>query len=282
MDPLISVIVPCYNQAQYLPEALQSLLDQDYPNWECIIVNDGSPDNTEEIALQWVEKDKRIKYFYKENSGVSATRNYGVSKANGKYILPLDGDDKISNEYITKAIKILESSTETKLVYSDVMFFGAKDQELRRPEYNFEKMLFDNLICVSGIFRKEDFLKSGGYNTNMAEGLEDWDFWLSFIKREDMVVKLEGFHIYYRIKEISRSQSIDFAKNEQLLLQIFKNHIPLYLEYINPIRNKIDADARKQELSWHYSTKEYKLGRILYTPHNLLKKLYWKLRNNNK
>ena len=67
--PLISVIVPCYNQAQYLDECLQSVLDQTYTDWECIIVNDGSPDNTEEIAKNWVEKDTRFIYLSKENGG---------------------------------------------------------------------------------------------------------------------------------------------------------------------------------------------------------------------
>ena len=66
MNPLISVIVPCYNQAQYLDECLQSVLDQTYQNWECIIVNDGSPDHTEEVAKKWTEKDPRFKYLKKE------------------------------------------------------------------------------------------------------------------------------------------------------------------------------------------------------------------------
>lgn len=70
MKFFVSVIVPCYNQAKYLSEALQSVLDKTYENWECIIVNDGSPDNTEEVAKQWVEKDSRFKYFYKENGGL--------------------------------------------------------------------------------------------------------------------------------------------------------------------------------------------------------------------
>lgn len=72
---LISVIVPCYNQAQYLDECLQSVLDQTYQNWECIIVNDGSPDNTEEIALRWTKKDSRFRYLKKENEGLSSARN---------------------------------------------------------------------------------------------------------------------------------------------------------------------------------------------------------------
>ncbi|WP_374360648.1 glycosyltransferase family 2 protein, partial [Cloacibacterium sp.] len=75
--PLISVVVPCYNQAQYLDECLQSVLNQTYQDWECIIVNDGSPDHTEEIAKNWVEKDTRFIYLSKENGGLSSARNAG-------------------------------------------------------------------------------------------------------------------------------------------------------------------------------------------------------------
>ena len=76
--PKISVIVPCYNQAQYLDECLNSVLEQTYKDWECIIVNDGSPDNTEEVAKEWVKKDSRFKYFYKNNGGVNSARNSGL------------------------------------------------------------------------------------------------------------------------------------------------------------------------------------------------------------
>ena len=96
--PLISVIVPCYNQAQYLDECLQSVLDQTYQNWECIIVNDGSPDNTEEIALQWTAKDPRFTYLKKENGGLSSARNAGIEVAQGEWIQFLDCDDKIDKE----------------------------------------------------------------------------------------------------------------------------------------------------------------------------------------
>ena len=97
MNQLISVIVPCYNQAQYLDECLQSVLDQTYQDWECIIVNDGSPDNTEEVAKNWVEKDSRFKYFYKENRGLSSARNLGIEKSIGKYLFFLDSDDWLAS-----------------------------------------------------------------------------------------------------------------------------------------------------------------------------------------
>src|SRR5687768_10004937 len=91
--PLVSIIVPCFNQAEFLNETLQSVLSQTISDWECIIINDGSKDNSEEIALPWVDKDKRFKYLKQENRGVCAARNKGISEANGKYILPLDGDN---------------------------------------------------------------------------------------------------------------------------------------------------------------------------------------------
>lgn len=78
---LISIIVPCYKQAHYLGEALQSVLEQTYENWECIIINDGSPDNTEIVAKKWIEKDVRFRYLYKENGGLSSARNAGIKKS---------------------------------------------------------------------------------------------------------------------------------------------------------------------------------------------------------
>ena len=86
MSFLVSIIVPCYNQAQYLPETLQSVLDQTYTNWECIIVNDGSPDATEAVAQEWCEKDHRFIYLKKENGGLSSARNAGLKIAKGDYI----------------------------------------------------------------------------------------------------------------------------------------------------------------------------------------------------
>ncbi len=105
MNPLISVIVPCYLQAEYLDECLQSVYDQTYSNWECIIVNDGSLDNTEEIAKRWLEKDNRFRYIYKENGGLSSARNAGIREAKGEWIQFLDSDDMIhKSKFITKSL----------------------------------------------------------------------------------------------------------------------------------------------------------------------------------
>ena len=137
----ISIIVPCYNQAQYLPECIQSVINQTYTDWECIIVNDGSPDNTEEIALEWVSKDLRIKYLKKENGGLSSARNAGISIAKGKWILPLDADDRIANEYLERAFVIMETKSDVGLIYAKASFFGEKEGYWDLPEYSFKDML---------------------------------------------------------------------------------------------------------------------------------------------
>lgn len=92
--PIVSIIVPCYNQGHLLCDALDSVLMQTYIDWECIIVNDGSTDNTESVALAYCEKDARFMYFYQDNQGVIASRNNAIRKSNGRYILPLDGETK--------------------------------------------------------------------------------------------------------------------------------------------------------------------------------------------
>ena len=122
--PIISVVIACYNQGIYLSDALNSLEKQTFQNWEGIIVNDGSTDGTEEIALEYVKKDERFKYVFQENGGVSKARNIGAAQALGTYILPLDADDKLEETYIEKALSHFTHHPETLLVYCQWGFFG--------------------------------------------------------------------------------------------------------------------------------------------------------------
>lgn len=164
---MISIIVPCYNQAKYLPETLDSVLAQTYEDWECIIVNDGSPDNTEEVAKDYCDKDSRFKYAYKENGGLADARNFGIKASMGEYILPLDSDDKIAPTYIEKAIRYFELHTDTTLVYCKADRFDGKNEPWSLPEYNYENLLWGNSIFCSAIYRRADYDKTNGYNTNM-------------------------------------------------------------------------------------------------------------------
>src|SRR5450631_1131590 len=94
-DSMVSIIVPCYNHAHYLEEALDSVLQQSFSNWECIIINDGSTDNTKSVGEAYVNKDPRFRLINIQNSGVSVAKNTAIAEAKGTYIFPLDADNKM-------------------------------------------------------------------------------------------------------------------------------------------------------------------------------------------
>ncbi|MDD2493906.1 MAG: glycosyltransferase family A protein [Tissierellia bacterium] len=234
MKPLISVIVPCYNQAHYLDDCLQSVLDQSYINWECIIVNDGSPDNTEEVALKWQSIDSRFVYSKKENGGLCSARNHGISKATGKYILPLDSDDKIEKDYISKGIEIIDNNANVGVVYCKARFFGAVNKDWVTPEFDKKHLLCENLIFCSGIYRKQDWETIKGYDENMSYGWEDWEFWINLLLNQNKeVIKLNYLGFYYRQKDISMVTSLNQSDSKQLEMYnyIYNKHKAFYDTY---------------------------------------------------
>ncbi len=228
--PLISVIVPCYNQAQYLDECLQSVLDQTYRNWECIIVNDGSPDHTEEIAKNWVEKDTRFIYLSKENGGLSSARNAGIEIAKGEWILPLDADDKIGERYLELAEKEFEK--DYTVIYCEAEFFGNEIGKWHLPEFSLENLAKKNCIFCSAFYKKEDWKKVNGYDINMIYGLEDYEFWISLLKNKNTVKKLPQTLFYYRVKENSMLTNLKSERINKMFNYISKKHTDFFLEYL--------------------------------------------------
>lgn len=282
---IVSIIVPCYKQAQYLAETLDSVLAQTYKNWECIIINDGSPDNCEEIANIYIQKDKRIKYVWQENSGVSAARNNGISHSNGEYILPLDADDIIESSYIEKAINRFISFPETKLVYCKADTFGVTNGDWCLDDYDYEKIIWGNCIFCSALFRRIDYDQTNGYNVNMVYGNEDWDFWLSLLKKDDIVYRIDEVLFHYRTKSISRTTELPKEHLKETLIQICKNHPDIYSAHFNEILyyqnhakyyfdllnsyNSLIRDYKKMHTSL-----TYRIGRCIMGPILLIKRMF--------
>lgn len=229
-EPLVSIIIPCFNQEKFLSEALDSVKNQIYQNWECIIVDDGSTDNSRIIAQNVASKDHRISYLHKQNEGVATARNYGISHSHGEFILPLDADDKISIYYLSEAINEFNKHPKAKLVSSKAFFFGNRSGIWNLKEYNFRDLLFGNMLHCSGIFRKEDYNQTSGYRINMKYGLEDWDFWVSLLNHNDKVIILSKPHFHYRICTVSRTSSLleERKKYKKMKRQVFANNINKY------------------------------------------------------
>lgn len=276
--PLVSVITPCYNQARYLPDALESLLSQTCKNWECIIVNDGSTDNTEDVALSYCKEDRRIQYYFKQNSGVCDSRNFAVSKSKGKYLLPLDADDKISESYIENIIKTFESDETIDVVYGNAVFYGEHNGEIKLKSFNYKTLLLENVFYNSVAFRRERFEYVGGYNLNMKKGWEDWELMISLLNENSKVVKIPELCYYYRILSGSRERSISDKQRESLFLQIYENHKSIYDKFFpNPIRfaylhrlSENRSTALEQSIDSLQKSKKYKLVQKLAKIINLL------------
>ena len=117
----VTVIIPTYNRAQYISEAIGSILNQTYQDFEIIIVDDGSTDNTKAIVNKLQEKDQRIVYVYQENSGVSAARNAGMNISKGKYIAFLDSDDLALPNRLEDQVSILDKNNDVGLIYGKVL-----------------------------------------------------------------------------------------------------------------------------------------------------------------
>ena len=219
LDPKISIIVPCYNQAIYLNECLSSVLKQTFTNWECIIVNDGSPDHTEEVAKLWCKKDIRFKYVFKENGGLSSARNTGIEYAVSELILPLDADDKIGKEYLKLAFLEFDKQNEVSVIYCNAEKFGDEKGEWILPSFSLKKLALDNVIFCSAIFKKEDWKYVGGYDLNMKTGLEDWEFWIALLKNGKKVKRLNYNGFFYRIKSNSMIKNINSNNSKQELFE---------------------------------------------------------------
>lgn len=273
MKELVSVIVPCYNQGEFISETLESVYRQTYDNWECVVIDDGSTDDSKIIALSYCEKDRRFRYIFQENAGVSNARNNGIQQSSGKYILPLDADDVIAESYLEEAVNYMEDHPSCKLFYCHAAKFGAEQGPWELAPYVYGDLLWDNMIFVSAVFRKEDFLKTSGYNPNMKTGLEDWDFWLSFLNPEDEVFCSEKILFYYRIKHSSRNTEM---RKEQRLLhrQMVKNHPKMYAPYMEDIiyyHNLSRWSVRKLDSIQHSFS--YKLARLIMAPKRCFDKL---------
>lgn len=231
MTPIISIIIPCYKTEKTLSETLQSVLDQDFIEWEALIINDGSPDHVEAIAEEWVQKDTRFKYFKKHNGGLGSARNYGISKAQGEFILPLDSDNKIRPDFVKNALKVFLTHDEVGVLYGDAMRFGEDNSLWNVGEFEIYKMLEHNYIDACAIIRKSVFDLVGGYDVNMPyQGHEDWDFWLSVITTPFQFYYLKDITFDYRVTSSSMIRSFNSEMLNENIEFIRKKHYKLYVE----------------------------------------------------
>ena len=275
-NPLVSIIVPCYKQAHFLNESLPSVLNQTYKNWECIIINDGSPDNVREIAQQWCDKDARFRYVEKDNGGLSSARNAGVNVSNGLFILPLDADDILHTNYLEQLVPVLDNNKELAIVTSYSTFFEKNldnvVNKLTPTGDSYPHLLYVNQLVATSLYRKKCWEEVGGYDETMKKGFEDWEFWLAITKRGWKYLVLEEFLFYYRKSKASmlvttinedaeRVKEYMMHKHRDIYIQDFNNCVTVFTDHLITSRRK---EQRLQD------SLEYKIGKVLLKPYRML------------
>ena len=187
-----SVIVPTYNRESFIVKTIQSVLNQTYSNFELIIVDDGSTDNTEKVI--GVIKDERIKYHKKENDERGAARNYGTNKAKGDYVTFLDSDDLLYSKYLEEAILFIASNNEINIFHQLFEVRNNSDRLIQSADYSnsnvFKSLITKgNFMACQGMFLKADFAKSNLFieDRNLA-GSEDFELWLRISTTTNIVI----------------------------------------------------------------------------------------------
>lgn len=201
--PLVSVVIPVYNMEEFLEETLDSVLSSDYPNFEVIVMDDGSKDRSLEIAESYKSRYENVRVYTQANSGVATARNHAISKAGGVYILPVDADNRISKELIHSAVDILESDPEVKVICPRAEFFGDRSGEWVLPPFSLSLLARKNMMDTCAVYRKSEWERIGGYCAEIV-AREDWEFWISMLKDGGKVVKLPEIGLFYRVREQSK------------------------------------------------------------------------------
>jgi len=178
----VSVIVPCFNHGEFLPEAVASVNNIQREDIELIVVDDGSTDERTRKEMETLCA-QGIKVVRQKNKGLAAARNAGVLASQGEYLFPLDADDRMRSGWIDRGIGILDADPQVGVVYGDAQCFGIRTDRWHVGPFESDRLLNCNFIHASALYRRSVWEQNRGYDGTMpVQGFEDWDFWLGALE----------------------------------------------------------------------------------------------------
>jgi teichuronic acid biosynthesis glycosyltransferase TuaG len=207
--PFVSVVMPAYNASKYISAAIESVLSQAYQDFELIVIDDCSEDDTYLIAKSYAEKDPRIILLKNaENSGVSATRNYGISKARGEWIAFLDSDDMWRSDKLEKQLVLLQEHPDAKITYTASAFIDSEGTPYNyvmpaEQKMTYRMLLKKNLLSCSSVMVRRDVIS----RVKMADDKmhEDYSAWLRILRETPFAYGVNEPLLIYRLSKNSKS-----------------------------------------------------------------------------
>jgi glycosyltransferase involved in cell wall biosynthesis len=194
-SPLVTVIVPAYNYGKFIAETLRSVQKQTYQQWECIVVDDGSTDDTGAVVAGFVARDGRIKYVRQANLGLAAARNTGIANSAGDYLQFLDADDLLERRKLERQVEILEQHPQVDIVFADARYFKteavgkllfSQDEEnlpwvtnlSARGKEVLRRLVGNNIMVVNAPLLRRSVINDVGLFDGSVKGIEDWHYWV--------------------------------------------------------------------------------------------------------
>jgi glycosyltransferase involved in cell wall biosynthesis len=229
--PKVSIVITCYNLGEYLEEALSSALAQTYPDFEVLLVDDGSTDPATIALLDRLPAHPRLRVLRTANQRLARARNYGIAQAHGVYILPLDADDRILPTYLAHAARILDERPEVGFVGCHYRTFGQSQTEYTPGKFCLPDLLVENVVPITSVFRRACWEQINGYCLDL-NGIEDWDLWIGILKHGYTGVVLRDIFFEYRIRPNSLMSQVRQPEiYQQRLAVLYERHRELFDRY---------------------------------------------------
>lgn len=272
---LISIIIPCYNDAEYIEQAVLSALNQTYTNKEVIVVDDGS--NAETKAVLKKLEPKITKLITQENKGQSTARNVGINEAKGEYILILDSDDFFEDTFCEKAIQVLLNNNEVKIATCEAnLLFSDGSKEVYKPRGgSISNFIYSNGALGTSLFKKEDWQNCGGYDESMRKGFEDWEFFIRLLKNGGTVEIINEPLYNYRKRTNSTTSKANTIKYD-LQYYIYTKHKALYVaDYDNFVAKLLEnASNMEKQLEKQFQKIDFQIGNKILKPFRFIKSFF--------
>lgn len=241
--PLVSVLLPCYNDGAWIDDAIESVRRQTYSRFEIVVVNDGSTDEATVTKLRGLG-EAGVRIVESANRGLPAARNLAAAHATGDLFCALDADDRLAPSWFEKGVALLQARPEIAFVSHWLETFGDERWTWTPESCALPALLARNTVNGAALVRRQAFEAVGGYAADMRSGCEDWDFWLRLVERGFRGAIVPEVLFYYRRRAGSMSRAmIDPAAYRQPLEDLVARHLNAYREHLVDVLVAKEAES---------------------------------------